>query len=175
MPSQKTAPPKNIAQKVWAFAEPEVQRLGLRLWDVALEKAGSCVELILYIDCDGRPVSVEDCERVSHAVDPLLDHHNLIDASYSFSVSSTGHPRLLRRPEHFARCAGMPVQVHLYQSVGGKKIVEGTLRGYEDGKITLDCAGKPLRFAAVEVAQVKTVPAQPAAAGGGRNGGAAPT
>ena len=69
----------NVAQKVWAFAQPEVENFGLVLWDVIFEKVGTLYELTLFIDRPEGVVSVEDCEKVSRAVDPLLDRYDPID------------------------------------------------------------------------------------------------
>ena len=43
-------PEKNIAERVRAFAQPEVEALGFELWDITFEKVGTQYSLIIYID-----------------------------------------------------------------------------------------------------------------------------
>ncbi len=148
---------KNVEETVRAFALPAVQALGYELWDVEYERHGGYSELTLYIDrTDGEPVWTDDCERVSRAVDPILDREDPIEESYTFSVSSSGSVRVLRRPEHFAAYIGRPVEVRLYRAENGAKSVTGTLEAYGDGRITIMTPSGERVFAPGEAAQVKT-------------------
>ena len=70
-------PIKNIAGRIREFAEPVVRELGYELWDVAFEKVGSLYELTVYIDAE-KGIGIEDCEKVSRALDPLLDRYDPI-------------------------------------------------------------------------------------------------
>ena len=78
---------KKITQQVWELAQPVVESFGLRLWDVEYVREGADWFLRLYIDKDG-PVDINDCEKVSRAIDPLLDEKDPIPDSYSFEVCS---------------------------------------------------------------------------------------
>ena len=148
----------NVAQKVWSFAQPEVEALGLILWDVVFEKVGTLYELILYIDRNDGSVSVEDCEKVSRVVDPLLDRYDPIEVPYTFSVSSSGQPRTLRLPAHFAAFMGSPVEVKLYPGQEGPRVWQGVLAAYEDGAVTIVTAEEEeKRWESAQIAQVKTI------------------
>lgn len=157
MARKKPIPPKNIALKVREFAEPEVTACGLVLWDVTFEKAGSLYELTLYIDHPDRPISAEDCENVSRRVDPLLDRYDPIEQSYTFYVSSTGHPRTLRTPEHFDWALGREVVVRLYQPLDGAKEYTGILKSHCEDGLTLTLApDKDLAIEASLIGSVRT-------------------
>ena len=149
---------KNVEETVRRFAEPAVKELGYRLWDVEYESHGGYSELTLYIDRpDGGAIGTDDCERVSHAVDPLMDRYDPIEEAYTFSVSSCGSVRTLRRPEQFAAYIGQPVEVRLYKAENGVKIAAGTLLAYDGGAVTLLTPAGDRTFAAGEAAAVKTI------------------
>ncbi|NMA09290.1 MAG: ribosome maturation factor RimP [Clostridiales bacterium] len=146
---------KNVEKTVRGFAQKEVERLGLRLWDVVYEKHGGYSELILYIDhTDGTPVSIDECEAVSRAVDPLMDRYDPIEETYTFSVSSSGDERTLRTPEHFAAFMGKPAEVKLYKPENGVKVFTGVLMDYNGADVTLETPAGEKVFTASSVARV---------------------
>ena len=123
---------------VEGIARPVVERMGYRLWDVRYEKEGPDRFLRVFIDKDG-PMSTEDCEAVSRALDPLIDEADPIEESYYFEVSSPGLGRRLVRPEHFAAVVGQKVALRLYRAQeDGEKEFSGILTGAGDGEVTLD-------------------------------------
>ena len=143
-----------IAQRVYALAQPVAERQGLEIWDVEyLREAGQWF-LRVYIDKDGG-VGIDDCERFSRELDPILDEADPISESYVFEVSSAGAERELKRPSDFERFIGSAVEVKLYRNADGRKDYIGTLVSYEDGSVTIDAAGGPLRFEKDNVAQVR--------------------
>lgn len=140
-----------ITQQVWQFAEPVVQSLGCSLWDVEYVREGADWFLRLYIDKEGG-VDISDCEKVSRAVDPILDEKDPIPDSYHFEVCSAGLERVLKRPEDFAAFLGSAVLVKLYRPRDGQKEFTGKLTGYEDGNVTLEVGGNTVTFEKTEVA-----------------------
>ena len=143
-----------ITEQVWAFAEPVVQAHGCSLWDVEYVKEGGDWFLRLYIDKDS-PVDISDCEKVSRAMDPILDQEDPIPDSYNFEVCSAGCERVLKRPSDFQQFLGSPVLVKLYRPREGLKEQAGTLAAYEDGAVTIRQGEKEVRFEKSEVAQVR--------------------
>ncbi len=91
----------NTVAVVERIARPVVEALGYRLWDVRYEKEGPDHFLRVFIDKDG-DMDTADCEKVSRALDPLIDEADPIEESYYFEVGSPGLGRRLTRPEHFA-------------------------------------------------------------------------
>ena len=100
-------------------------------------------------------MSIDDCERVSRRLDPILDEEDPIPESYVFEVGSAGADRELKRPGDVEQFMGSEVEVRLYHPVDGSKRYTGTLSGYEDGAVTLTLGEKTLRFAKEQVAQVR--------------------
>jgi len=143
-----------VVETVWKLAEPVVQKAGCSLWDVEYVKEGGAWFLRVYIDKDGA-VSIDDCERVSRALDGLLDEADPIPGPYTFEVSSAGAERVLKRPSDFARFLGHLVEVRLYRSADGRKEWLGTLEGFEDGAVTIAAGAETRRFESREIAMVR--------------------
>ncbi len=144
-----------IVDLVRSFAEPVVLENGCTLWDVEYVREGADWFLRLYIDKDGG-VDINDCERISRAVDPILDEKDPIPDSYHFEVCSAGLERTLKRPADFERFLGSAVLVRLYRPKDGSKEFAGKLEGYEDGNVTILLQnGKQLTFEKSEVALVR--------------------
>ena len=75
--------------------------------------------------------------------------------SYTLEVSSAGADRVLKKPEHFARFRGEPVDVRLYRAREGRKELTGTLKGYDDGDVTVELDGTDTLLEKKDVAQVR--------------------
>ena len=143
-----------ITDQVAAFAEPIVAEHGCSLWDVEYVREGSDYILRLYIDKEGG-VDISDCEAISRAVDPILDERDPIPGSYQFEVCSAGLERALKRPGDFQQFLGSPVTVKLYRPHNGLKEIPGILRGYEDGRVTVEAGKETITFEKSQVALVR--------------------
>ena len=140
-----------VIDQVAQFAKPIVEEKGCKLWDVEYVREGSERFLRIYIDKEGG-IDIEDCEAVHRAIDPVLDEKDPIAESYHFEVCSAGLERALIRPSDFEQFMGSPVLVKLYRPRNGLKEIPGFLRGYEDGRITLEAGKETITFEKSEVA-----------------------
>ncbi len=156
---------RGVAERVRAIIEPYAEELGYALWDVEYVREGADYILRVTIDSDAG-ITIDDCERMTRAIDPVLDEHDPIEDAYLLEVSSPGIERELTRPEHFAACAGERVEVRLFAPTDGSKVYTGTLRGLdEDGNIVIDedaasseAADKSGKmFPRASVAKIKTI------------------
>ena len=143
-----------VTELVTSFAQPIVESFGCTLWDVEYVREGSERFLRLYIDKDGG-VDIDDCEKIHRAVDPVLDEKDPIPESYHFEVCSAGLERALKRPGDFARFMNSPITVKLYRPRNGLKEIPAILRGYEDGRITVEAGKETLTLEKSEVALVR--------------------
>ena len=143
-----------ITDLVEAMARPVAEANGCTLWDVEYVKEAGSWYLRLYIDKEGG-VSIDDCEAVSRALDPMLDEADPIPDAYTFEVSSAGADRVLKKPEHFAAFLGAEVDVKFYKAMDGQKTRTGILAGYEDGSVTLSDGGRQVTFSNSEIAAVR--------------------
>ena len=143
-----------VTDIVAQFAEPIVIAHGCSLWDVEYVREGSERFLRLYIDKDGG-VDITDCEAISRAVDPILDEKDPIAESYHFEVCSAGLERALKRPGDFERFMGSAITVKLYRPRNGLKEIPCVLKGYEEGKLTVEAGKETITFEKSEVALVR--------------------
>lgn len=143
-----------ITDKVTQLALPVVEQEGCTLWDVEYVREAGTWYLRVYIDKDGG-VGIEDCERISRALDPILDEADPIPDSYVFEVGSAGIERELKRPTDFERYMGSEVELRLYQPYEGSKVFVGRLSAYNDGTVTIAFGDRELSFTKAQTAQVR--------------------
>ena len=143
-----------VTELVASFAEPIVKQHGCELWDVEYVREGSEYFLRLYLDKEGG-VDINDCEAVSRAVDPILDEKDPIQGSYHFEVCSAGLERALKRPSDFERFMGSNITVKLYRPRNGLKEIPCVLRGYDNGRVTVEAGKETIMFEKSEVALVR--------------------
>jgi ribosome maturation factor RimP len=103
-----------------AEREPEVEVL-------LAELQGDTVEL--YID-HPEGVTLDLCERVTHALPEILDEHGL-------TVSSPGLERPLSKPDHFRRFIGRRARVRTREERDGHKSFTGELVGASETEVTI--------------------------------------
>ena len=143
-----------VTEKVEALARPVIEDEGCELWSVEYVREAGSWYLRVFIDKDGG-VGIDDCERISRRLDPILDEADPIPDSYVFEVGSAGAERELKRPGDFERFMGSPVTVKLYRPRNGLKEIPGILRGYEDGKVTVEAGKETITFEKSQVALVR--------------------
>ena len=143
-----------VTEVVAEFAKPIVEQAGCTLWDVEYVREGSERYLRVFIDKEGG-IDIDDCERVHRAIDPILDEKDPIAESYHFEVCSAGIERALKRPSDFQQFMDSPILVKLYRPRNGLKEIPGILRGYEDGKVTVEAGKEMITFEKSEVALVR--------------------
>lgn len=127
---------RTVAETVEPLVTPTVEAQGVELYDLEYLKEGADWILRLYIDKEGG-VDLNDCERVSHAAEALLDQHDPISTAYILEVSSPGIERKLKKDLHFERYTGHEVEVRLFKPQDGSRKHRGTLAGLADGCIVI--------------------------------------
>ncbi len=143
-----------ITDKVTELAKPVVEEEGCSLWNVEYVREAGSWFLRIFIDKDGG-VGIDDCERISRRLDPILDEADPIPDSYVFEVGSAGAERELKRPGDFEQFMGSEVEVRLYQPVNGCKVYVGALSGYDNGRVTVIVGKNEISFDKSQIALVK--------------------
>ena len=104
-----------------AVTEPDVE--------VLLAEVVGGDTLRLFVDHpDG--VTLELCERVTHALEDLRE-------SYALEVSSPGRKRPLTKPDHYRRFLGRRARIRTREERGGHKTFTGELVGAGDDAVTV--------------------------------------
>ena len=123
------------------LAQPVLEELGLKLWDVRFEKEGSIWFLRYFLEKDGG-INIQDCENFSRAVSKLLDEADPIEQSYYLEVSSPGVERELVKDWHFQEYLGEDVNVRLIRPVEGIRDFTGKLLSLEGDLVTILMEGE---------------------------------
>ncbi|MBQ9267826.1 MAG: ribosome maturation factor RimP [Clostridia bacterium] len=124
-------------QTVRNLVKPTVEQLGYKLYDVEYVKEGKDYFLRIYIDAE-KGIDLDDCEKVSNALDPILDEADPISTAYSLEVSSCGLERHLREKEHYEEAIGKKVEVKLFKALEGEKQFTGILKSTSENTILLE-------------------------------------
>ena len=148
----------NVADTVWQLAKPVAEGLGLSLWDVVFVKEGARRVLRITIDKE-TGVTIDDCEAMHRAMDPVLDEADPIETSYDLEVSSPGIERELRTDAHILSCLGETVDVRLFAPVDGARVWRGTLAALAaDRSVVLELPdGQKKAFGRETVSKITTV------------------
>lgn len=126
-----------VAQIVSAKVTPFLEENNYELVDIEFVKEGPHRYLRVYIDKEGG-VSLDDCQAVSTFLNQKLDEIDPIEENYYLEVSSPGIERTLKKDNDFIKFKGKKIQIKLYQTINGQKIITGTLVDYIDKQIIVD-------------------------------------
>jgi ribosome maturation factor RimP len=146
------------AQELTRLFEPVVASLGLECLGVEFvaSRGGGLVRV--YIDVEGRHVTVDDCEAVSKEVSALLDVNDPISGRYTLEVSSPGFDRPLFTPAQFARFVGESAKLSMNLAVNGRRRFQGPIVRVEGDTIVLLQDGTEVAIAHANVEKAKLVP-----------------
>lgn len=123
---------------------PIIEGLGYELIEVAYQKIAGEMNLIFTIDSD-TPITIDDCEKVTKTIDPILEEMNPTDdRPYILSVSSPGIDRPLKSKRDFDRNIGKEIEITLFKKLENKKTFIGILGNYDENSITIIQEEKPV-------------------------------
>lgn len=130
-----------ITETVNSLVSKTVEELGFELVDVEFKKEQTNWVLTLFIDSP-KGITLDDCERVSRAVEPIIDDADPIEQSYFLSVSSLGLDRPIKKDKDFIRNINKKAIVKLYAPLNGEKEYQGVLLDFNEDSFTLEISDK---------------------------------
>ena len=147
-----------IEEAAERLAKPLAEGLGLEIYDVEYKKEGPHFFLRVYI-CGSRPVTLDDCEKISRPLSTALDEAEITSDAYFLEVSSPGIERVLSREKHIKDALGEKVEIKLFTPLDGKKKLCGTLKNYSDGCLFIydDVADKEYKIEKNKASRIKTL------------------
>lgn len=146
---------KKIEAEVFELVKPFADELGFEVVDVEFTaRKDADNELIIYIDKPGG-VDLDDCERLSRAIDEPMDVADPIPDKYILCVSSPGIDRPLKNDRDLERSLGQEVDVKLYKKLNGTKEFTGVLEAYDDEVITVKTAKETLSISKADIALIR--------------------
>ena len=148
---------KNVVTTVKEGITPTADALGYTLWDVEFLKEGARRILRITIDNEAG-ITIEDCEKMHRAIDPILDEIDPIEEAYDLEVSSPGIERDLRTSAHIDACIGERVEVRFFAPFEGVKQLEGTLVGREGEELVcIEVNGEEKKFPRNAISKLQTL------------------
>lgn len=137
------------------LCKEKIVSMGFELCDVEFQKEYGDWVLTYYIDKEGG-VTIDDCEAVSRAIEPILDEQDPIEQEYFLSVSSLGIDRPLKKDRDFERAMGRELQIKLYAPQNKRKEWIGVLNAFTvDSFTVLDEKGTEHTFMKKDCALVR--------------------
>jgi len=119
-----------LAMRVGRVVAPALRDLGLRLVRVRISAAQGPTLQIMAERPDGG-MTIDDCERASEALSPLLDLEEPLSGPYRLEMSSPGIDRPLVRVSDFRRALGHEARIEMAVPVDGRKRFRGRLEAVE--------------------------------------------
>ena len=142
----------SLEKKIEDLVKPIIENLGYKVYDVMYQKEGKDNYLRIFIDSE-KGIDLNDCENVNDSINDILDEKDYIKAQYFLEISSPGLERNLRRDEQFLESIGKKIEVHLYNSVNGAKVLTGILNEFNEKYILID----DIKIDKVNIASAKTI------------------
>lgn len=144
-----------VEENIEKIVLPVLKDMGLELVDIEYLQEGGYWYVRIYIEKMDGDVSLDDCEKVSRAVDEDID--KLIDKKFFLEISSPGVERPLKKEKDYIRFTGSKIKVSLKHKINDKKNVEGILIKFENDVLYVETEGMELEIPFKEVRKANLV------------------
>lgn len=125
-----------IVGRVKDIIEPLCAAEGLELVHVEYQREPGGRTLRIYIDKPGG-VALDDCVSMNRQLSDVLDIYLENEQAYNLEISSPGLNRPLGKLQDYERFKGQRVKLKISETIQGKKIFQGILKGIVEGMVTL--------------------------------------
>ena len=145
-----------ITDSVANLVRQPIEEMGCSLLEVEFGKEGQDRILYIYIQ-KPEGVTVEDCEQVSRAIEPMIDELDPIESAYYLCVSSPGADRPFRTIEAMQAALNSEVEVNLYKAMDKKKQFIGVLKNVDPlaQTVTLSIESELFTFQIKDIARIR--------------------
>ena len=126
-----------LETRIAAAIGPSIEAMGYELVRVLILGRERPTVQVMADRADGSLISVDDCERISHAVSAVLDVDDPIPGAWNLEVSSAGIDRPLTRVKDWVRFAGHQARVEMLAPVDGRRRFTGTVLRADDSTATV--------------------------------------
>ena len=131
---------KKIEGTVESITLPVINSLGYQLVDVEFVNEEEEWYLRIYIDNDQK-ITIDDCTKVSRAIDEIIDEADPVPIGYYLEVSSPGPNRKIKSDSDFIKFIGSSIKINLHKAVNGQNEIEGILDQISANEISIKCNG----------------------------------
>lgn len=151
----------DVLRRLRVLGEQAAREFDYELVQVQLVKENGEWYLRFALDRPGG-IGIQDCERFSRHIEPLLDAEDPIPHRYILEVASAGLDRPLVQQKDYERFKGRQITVKLYEPVGGQRRWEGKLLGLRDASdgilVDLETKAGQVAVPLARIAQARLVP-----------------
>jgi len=126
-----------LEAKIAGMISPQLNNLGYDLVRVAVLGRERPTVQIMADRADGSQISVDDCERITHAVSAVLDVEDPLPGAWTLEVSSAGIDRPLTRVKDWVRFAGHQARVEMLMPLEGRRRFTGIVLGADEAHARL--------------------------------------
>ena len=144
----------SIEERVENLILSEVEKLGYELYDVQYTKEGKDYYLRIFIDKENG-IDLNDCEKVSEIVNPILDSADYIKEMYFLEVSSPGIERVLRKDKHLEQSIGKEIDIKLFKPIEKQKELTGVLNKYDENNIYIQLQKEEIQIERKNISLMK--------------------
>ena len=151
-------------EKLREIAVPVCAAHGLELVDARFVNEHGGLTLRVLIERPDQPdgrsgVSLGDCQAVSRDLSTVLDveAEQLVPGRYRLEVGSPGIERPLVSRRDFERFAGREVRMQTHRPVGGRRKLQGVLRGLSGEDVRLHVGLDDISVPFAEIAKANLV------------------
>ena len=144
----------SIEERVENLIKSKVEDLGYELYDVQYSKEGKDYFVRVFIDKE-QGIDLEDCEKISNEINPLLDEADYIKEMYFLEVSSPGIERILRKEKHFEVAKEKEVEVKLFKPMEKQKDFVGVLKNWDNDNIYIEIEEKEMQIERKNISLMK--------------------
>jgi len=129
-------------QRISMILEPVALDLGYRLVRIRVNGDNGCT-LQIMAENDRGEFGIEDCQKFSNEISPILDVEDPITREYHLEVSSPGVDRPLVRLSDFQIWVGHEAKIELENMVDGRRRYRGTIEAVEDNFVVVKLPDVP--------------------------------
>jgi ribosome maturation factor RimP len=144
-----------LIPQILELATPVAATLGLQVVGAVFHTNQSPPVLRIDIRNPAADIGLDDCERMSIALEAALDTTDLIPDAYILEVSSPGIPRSLTTDREFTSFKGFPVTVTALDPTGGQKHWTGQLIRRDEAAVYLSQRGRAIAIPREVISEVK--------------------
>jgi ribosome maturation factor RimP len=144
-----------LIPSVLELASPIASQLHLEVVDAVFHTHQNPPILRVDIRNLSTDTGLDDCERMSHALETALDAASIIPEGYVLEVSSPGVSDTLSSDRDFRSFRGFPVLVTTQQPFQGNTQWIGNLVGRDDETVRVTQRGRVIAIPRATVAQVQ--------------------
>jgi ribosome maturation factor RimP len=144
-----------LVSQIAELATPLAQELNLELVDIIFQTNKKPPILRVDVRNLSADTSLNDCERMSLALEATLDRAEIIPGSYVLEISSPGISRTLTTDREFISFKGFSVTIKTFAPYKDRKEWQGKLQGRDEQAVYINQKGKVLAIPRNLIAKVQ--------------------